>query len=379
MSLISKLYGWQYILRQQYANRKYKSQTEYNNSSREAVVNPEKVLIICAGLIGDSVMSSPVFIRARQIWQSAEITILGQKHNLDLFAGCPEINKFYETPVIPFSLRERKKEKYLLDWLKSQKFDVAISLLGGQFGEILAEAKIPIRACGNLHTHLPNCFTHLYNLATPRTWGANEQLNSLRCLGFEVDYISPKLWLVESARQLAEDKLKILGLGKNEKYVVIHPFGSTKRQWWGIEKVEKLAKHLLDKYDLQTILIGGKETAQYVPITTSQKMINSVGQLTLPELLSVIDESVLVISTDSGPFHIAGALEKPLIGLFRSSRPEHANSYSTAKVVFGENKTCQKLCSWNYCRSNPCEQLLSLEGTSVIEFIENKIDLNLSN
>lgn len=372
MSIVGDLYGWQYRSRQKFVNWRHRKQNQTIVAA--PIAEPRKVLFVVAGLLGDAVMSTPAIIAARQMWRNAHFTLLGQKHNLELLAACPLISEFYQTPVIPFSIRGRRAEKELQKWLEAQKFDVAIVLSGGQFGAVLAAAKIPVRVAGKNHqTTLPNCFTHLYEDSTPREWTPREQLNAARVLGYDGANVLPELWVDRAARETAAEKLRALGLKANRNYAVAHPFGSTRRQWWNLEKVAPLAEHLQTKYDLQTILIGGKETTESVTAEIKARAIDTTGQLNLRELLAVIDDARLVVTTDSGPFHIAGALRKTIVGLFRARRPEHAWHYPNTNVVFGQFAACAESCLWDCCQSNPCEQMSRIALDEVLATIDRQI------
>ena len=370
MSFKSDLYAWQYYNRQRYVNWLYRRQ----NQGAPEILNgePKKVLFVVAGLLGDAVMSTPAIVAARKMWRNAHFTVLGQKHNLDLLGACPHVNEFYQTPVIPFSLRKRRAEKKLKHWLAAEKFDVAIVLSGGQFGAVLAEAQIPVRVAGKNHqTQLPNCFTHLYDDELPRVWGPSEQLNAVRILGYDGENTLPELWTEMRARETAGEKLRSLGLSENRGYAVVHPFGSTHRQWWRLDQTAALATELKAKYDLQTVLIGGKETVSSVAPEIAAAVVNTTGQLSLPELLAVVEGAEIVVTTDSGPFHIAGALGKKIVGLFRARRPEHAAHYPQTTVAFGQHESCKLNCRWDFCQSDPCEQMKRISLDEVLRRIEN--------
>ena len=114
-----------------------------------------------------------------------------------------------------------------------------------------------------------------------------------------------------------------LGMKPGARFVAIHPFGSTRRQWWPSGRVNELASALVRDRDTNVVLVGGPETRGLVSLE-AERSFDATGVLTISELVALLADASLVVSTDSGPFHIAGALGTPLVGLFRSSRPEHA-------------------------------------------------------
>jgi ADP-heptose:LPS heptosyltransferase len=83
--------------------------------------------------------------------------------------------------------------------------------------------------------------------------------------------------------------------------------------------------------------------------------------------MAVLTEASLVVTTDSGPFHMAGAIGTPILGVFRARRPEHAGQYSQAQVLFGQDDSCASRCAWDRCQELPCRQMLALSTAEVCD------------
>lgn len=324
--------------------------------------SPTGILFVLTGLLGDSVMSVGAIAAARDLWPEARITVLGKTHNRELLRADPNIDEFYVCDADPFSLRRSAEIGNLERWLGRQRFEMAIILLGDQFAHLLARAGIPVRV-GVKGTILEPCLTHAYDIGSPREWGANERLNCLRVLGTEVPNRLPKLYVDTEAAETAASKLIELGLLPGERYIAFHPFGSTSRQWWPMSNAPEFLRQAEIHAGMRVVLLGGKETQGAE--TGTEGMIDTRGRLTIPELLAVINGSELVVTTDSGPFHIAGALGKQIVGLFRDRRPEHATAYPTARAIFGMNEKCKTECEWDKCAADPCRQMAAIPVASV--------------
>ncbi|HUG54123.1 MAG TPA: glycosyltransferase family 9 protein [Vicinamibacteria bacterium] len=92
------------------------------------------------------------------------------------------------------------------------------------------------------------------------------------------------------------------------------------------------------------------------------------GQLGLDELIALVGIGDSVISTDSGPYHLAGAMGRPGVGLFRASRPEHAGRYPTlTSLVAPSLPECVGPCRWDRCAASPCRQMAALPPEEVVE------------
>jgi ADP-heptose:LPS heptosyltransferase len=366
--LTSTLYGWQYRARQWAAGRLYRLCHGAARNGAAPLKDPDRVLLILAGLIGDTVMSTPVIVEARRLWPRARITVLGRRHNCEMLAACPLIDARVECPALPFSIRRRRQLARLKLWLRQQDFDLALIVLGDQFALMLAHVGIPVRVGASGHPLEP-CLTHTYEVRGARLWGPPERLNALRALGREVRDVQPRLWVSQEMRRAARRRLAQLGLPDGSPYAAVHPFGSAARQWWPAERVGELAEGLWRQFGLRTVVIGGPETRGRLPVAAQGAAVDATGRLSMAELLGTVDQARLAISTDSGPFHVAGALGRPLVGLFRAKRPEHANRYPQARVALGQDSACDMNCRWDRCQTTPCRQMSALSVRDVLEAI----------
>lgn len=309
-------------------------------------------------------MTAPVVTAARHAWPAAHLTLLGRRENCDILSGCPELDASVEIGAFPFTWRHKNEVSRLQEWVRLQRFDVALLLLGDQFALMMAKARIPVRVGVRGHVLSP-CLTHGYEIGSPRTWGPNERLNAIRVLGFDVPPMTPRLAVPPKARDSARSRLVRGGLDPSAPFAVIHPFGSTARQRWPIERAAEIADDLMRQRGLQTVLVGGRDMQPTVPARVRERVVDVTGELTIPELMAALADAALVVTTDSGPFHLAGALGAPLVGLFRARRPEHADRYVPSDVVFGRDESCARRCAWDRCQQLPCRQMSALSVEEV--------------
>jgi ADP-heptose:LPS heptosyltransferase len=93
------------------------------------------------------------------------------------------------------------------------------------------------------------------------------------------------------------------------------------------------------------------------------------GRLSLGALVTVLDRAVSVLSTDSGPAHIAGALGKPTLALFgatdwQRTRPSGSNILVHTRALFCS--PCLKRTCW---RDTPVECMSLLGPKEVRTFL----------
>jgi heptosyltransferase I len=113
--------------------------------------------------------------------------------------------------------------------------------------------------------------------------------------------------------------------------VIISPCSSHPLRNWRAERYAAVADHLVTK-GYQVVLSGGRsEMEQRMGSAISQHMrhpvTNVIGQDTLPELIATVSRACAVISPDSGPAHLANALNVPVIGLYAATNPQRSGPY----------------------------------------------------
>lgn len=88
----------------------------------------------------------------------------------------------------------------------------------------------------------------------------------------------------------------------------------------------------------QIILAGSpakieKDLAESIQQKLSVPVKNLVGQSTLKQMLALIDKADLVIAPDTGPTHMANAMNTPVIGLYAHHNPERTGPYNYRQYV----------------------------------------------
>lgn len=106
---------------------------------------------------------------------------------------------------------------------------------------------------------------------------------------------------------------------------------------WMAERWSELADALSARYELQPVLVGGRssreEATEMVILERSRHKPLSALNSGLRRLVAILDASALVISLDTGPLHIAVALNKPVISLLGFSNPLRTGPYRASEEL----------------------------------------------
>lgn len=142
--------------------------------------------------------------------------------------------------------------------------------------------------------------------------------------------------------------------GISEPYIVVN-IGATKpaNQW----KPEYFAR-LIDAVDrelgIPCVLTGGPEdqsSARIIMEKIKGKTLNLTGKTSVLELVEVLANASCTITCDTGPMHLASALNKRVIALFGPSNPDRTGPYHG--VVIKKETDCMP-CNKKHCENSLC-------------------------
>jgi len=129
-----------------------------------------------------------------------------------------------------------------------------------------------------------------------------------------VEELKPRLYLLQQEKIWASQKLTSLNLAP-QKFILIHPYASFSSKNWPKTFWQNYLK-LLSKAQIPYLIIGKAKT----PL--DDQPFDLTNQTNLRQTIALIDQAGLVVSTDSGPLHLAWGLNKPLLGIFGPSVKE---------------------------------------------------------
>jgi heptosyltransferase-2 len=129
-------------------------------------------------------------------------------------------------------------------------------------------------------------------------------------------------------------------IGNDRDYLCLHPGNSllargkpALRSWpesYWRELVGMISQH---EPDLQIVLIGEKNERSLSEAVTASfpGVINLVGQTSLQQLMAVLARSQALVSTDTGPAHVAAALSTPVIAVFGPSEAQGTGPFASTE------------------------------------------------
>ncbi|MDP8260446.1 MAG: lipopolysaccharide heptosyltransferase II [Candidatus Gygaella obscura] len=172
-------------------------------------------------------------------------------------------------------------------------------------------------------------------------------------------------------RNILEEK----GVKSSDQLVVLNPGANWPLKRWPVDNFAKLINLLSKEPGLKVIVVGAKEDQGLVEKILSLSKSEAVvltGQLNLIQLAALFSLSSIVISADSGPMHIAIAVEVSVIALFGPTDYRITGPVDVDKnTVLKKDIDCDIPCFKLDCADNICMSQITAE--EVLEVIKTKL------
>ncbi len=285
---------------------------------------PRKILVRSTNWIGDVVMALPALREVRRLHPEAHLAVVARDWVSDLYRGQGLVDEIISFPSGRSSLR-------LVSRLRG--FDRAILFQNAFEAALLASlAGIPERI-GYATQHRGILLTRK---ARPRTLTRPTHqifyyLDLLHLTGLSSkDYLnspdfSPDIRLRPTPEGLTRARaiLEQAGVAPEARLVGVNPgaaFGPAKR--WPTDRYSELADRLIRESGVTILIFGSaaeRPLAEAIQAGMQERAVLLSGRTSLGALAALISGCALFITNDSGPMHLAAALEVPQIALFGST------------------------------------------------------------
>jgi len=296
--------------------------------------NPNNILIIDFGQLGDVVLSLPALRLTRKRFPDARITVVVGKPGGQIIRLSGFANEVIEVDRV--SLRDGSKLVSiarifkLVARIRQSKFDFVIDLHSLSETNLLgflsgAPQRLFARRPGRSIDYLAN-----FNPQPPAEDNSDHlvdrYLKVLRPLGVENPSRIPTLRTSSKADRHVESLLKKEKAQSNTLLVGLFPGAGHAGRRWAVERFAELADYLIRNDRVRVIVFAGPEERALIPQLKTLFPQDTIffDQLTIEQLASAQARLTLFISNDTGPMHIAAAVGTPVITLL--DRPT-ANSF----------------------------------------------------
>ena len=313
--------------------------------------NPKSLLLVLVAGIGDFVMATPAMRSIRRAFPGTRITLLTSPQAAGLARPCPLLDE-----VLAFDLRAYRPGERGTGWLggrdlwrmaiqlRARHFDVAVNLYQiasvggvlrmGMFFTLIGARRTAGRWSGGLGFFFGT-------RSADRPHAVDAMLALAAGLGCPAGAEHPALWIPDDSRHSAAEHVNRAGLEPGEPFVAMN-IGSNRREArlplpLGVEIGRRLSRSL-SRPILYLGDAGEAEAVRSVCAEVGPNARSLAGATDLLELAAVFERASLVVSTDSGPMHMAAAVAAPLVALYGPADPARFGPRGAGPILVLQGK-----------------------------------------
>jgi lipopolysaccharide heptosyltransferase II len=326
-----------------------------------------KVLFFKPGAIGDLLHTLPALQALRNKFPAAQVTVVVSPGSESLIQGTPVADRVLVfdraklkrrlKDFIRFALRVRDERYDLFIDMQPSLRSMMLRWLSGARQKIVYRKQMGSRT-GERRLHAAENF-----------------LETLRPLGIDssVDYI--ELQVAADVRTNIDRALRARDINDDKPLIALNcSVGAARpaRNWFP-ERFASLADRVIDELDAQVIFVGGNEDRELVRRVLADmrnKAVSFAGDLSITESAALLARCRCLVSADTGPLHLATAVQTPVVGLFGSTDPRRTGPIGRGHQVIIKSLDCVP-CESKHCPLGTRACMADITVDEVFKAVEN--------
>jgi heptosyltransferase I len=286
-----------------------------------------RICVVLLTGLGDVVHGLPIVNAIKRAWPQAHITWVVEPMPSGILRPHPSVDEvivFHKKRGID-GVRQLRRE------LRTRRFDITLNF------NIYFKSVWPV-----LFSHAPrrigfergrsrdgvSLFSNEHLPAGPRRHTQDMFLEFLDLLCVEPE---PLQWLIPITENERADQQQFFEMLEDKPVVGLVCASANHNKDWPVERYPKLVDALVERFAAHVVLLGGPSErehtiAQAIIERAHHRALSALGD-SIRRLVWLIDRCNLIIAPDTGPVHIARALEVPVIGLYGHTNPWRVGPY----------------------------------------------------
>ena len=337
------------------------------------------ILIVKLSAIGDVIHTLPSLAALRRLYPDAHITWVVEEAAADLIVNHPLLDealifrrKSWLKNIKAGQIRPTWREmRSFFRRLRGRPYELVIDFHGLLKSSVIVFLSKGKRKLGyDSWQELSGLFLNEKISEDMNKHAVERYLDFPRYLGAKIEkaeFILPAGAAAEKKVQLLLDKYKL----EDKKFIAINPIAYWETKLWDNEKFTRLADLINRKLKLKVVFTGSeKESIGKITSAMATEGINLGGETSLLELAYLYKKARMVITTDSGPMHLAAAVKTPVIALFGPTDPARTGPYGDRHTIIRTALPCSP-CFLKKCATRKCMEDITPE--QVLAAIEKKL------
>jgi heptosyltransferase II len=327
------------------------------------MIQSQRILVVQPSWVGDAVMATPMLRALRATLPQAHISYLMKRYVKPMYTGMPWADRLitYRTGK---SNKKAGRSQFLglIAKLRTGHFDTAVILPGSFKSALICKMAGISRIVG--YERDGRGFLLTDRLLPPKKEGryvpspiVKYYMGLASYLGATDRDLTLSLFVTPGEKREADETLARAKLSSESPrpWIMLNPgamYGASK--CWPAEYFAELADELIAQRNA-TVLISSSPREQMIVDDILSKMkyaqqavdLSRCG-MTLGALKEIVRRCDLMITNDTGPRHIAAAMDVPVVTLFGPTHPQWTEIY------FNKERICQVPVHCGPCQLKKC-------------------------
>jgi heptosyltransferase-2 len=308
-----------------------------------------RIGVLLPNWVGDVAMATPALRTLRKHLPEARIIGIARPYLDSLLEGTRWLDA-----MLPWEHKGRGRigrTWRLVNQLRAEKLDLLIllraSLSAGLLGRLSGAQRVLGYGRRGLGWLLTDPVTPLHHGRGSQPVAAvDDYLNLVQSLGISTDSKQLELATTPANEQAADGVWQRMALPPGDRVMLLNTGGAYgEAKHWPAEYCVSLALRAADEFDLTTLVLCGpqeREAAAAIENAARHPQVRSLAKedVTFGTTKAIIRRSRLLVTTDSGPRHIASALGTPAVVLFGPIDARWSRNYQRESIELSVPLDC---------------------------------------
>ena len=331
------------------------------SSGGEQSAESPRLLILRRSSLGDIVNTMPTLVALRRGFPRAHIAWLVDNRFCQVLEGhaCLDeviaIRRHNPGQILALLLEARRAGRIL----RQRDFDIALDLQGLLKSGVMAHLSGASRRLtfADEQREFNQFFTNERVQVNSGTRAVRRFLQMAAYLGCPVEPVEYRFPIGRPQERWAGDFLAEHQVERARPLVGLNVGASAAHRLWPPQHFARLAEMLQTDCAVQTVILSGPREAgiaRNIQQLAAVDTVSAAGQTTVKQLAALLSRCAVVVSSDTGPLHIAVAVGTPVVGLYGSPDPDKTGPFGEDNTVLTADLPCSPCVNRPTCRDYPC-------------------------
>ena len=329
---------------------------------------PDSILLIKMSAFGDIICALPTLRALRAVFPQARIGWVVDERFRELVECEPQIDEVVVAPLGRWGKEARKVANWpritaerarLRRQLRAGGWQVALDLQGIlKSGSVTRMARAPrvLHMAGGRIGKRRLLFPG-ERIPAPGEHTVDRMLALAAALGADISRPQFDFHIPAEDQAYADALLAGHDFGAAGPLIALNPGAFAPHRTWAPERFAALARALRERLDARIVIPGGPGEvglAQGIADEAGVKALSTAGRTTYRQLAGLLARCDVVVSSDTGPMHLAVGVGRPVVALFGPSDPSRTGPHGSQNTVVHVKLPCWPCFAHPTCTDFAC-------------------------